>query len=171
MRRVILLRHAKSSWDDPSLIDQDRPLARRGRKDAPRMGKFLRRAGLIPDAVLCSSARRARDTWSLVAEKLDQAPEPAIEEGLLMAAPRRLLARLRRLDDAFETVLMVGHNPGLEALAAGLAGSGKTGLLATLKTKFPTATVAVIDLPVDHWKDVAFGMGELVAFVRPGDLD
>jgi phosphohistidine phosphatase SixA len=98
--------------------------------------------------------QRARDTWSLVADKLDQAPEPVIEEELFMAAPRRLLARLRQLDDAFETVLVVGHNPGLEALAAGLAGSGKTGLLATLKTKFPTATVAVIDLPADRWKDV-----------------
>jgi phosphohistidine phosphatase len=94
-----------------------------------------------------------------------------IEEGLFMAEPRRLLARLRRLDDSFETVLVVGHNPGLEALATGLAGSGKTGLLATLKTKFPTAAVAVIDLPVDHWTEAKFGTGELVAFVRPADLD
>ena len=119
MRRVILLRHAKSSWDDPSLTDRERPLARRGRKDAPRMGKFLRKAGFVPDTVLCSSARRARDTWSLVADKLGKAPKPAIEEGLFMVAPRRLLARLRRLDDASETVLVVGHNPGLEGLAAG----------------------------------------------------
>src|SRR5215831_10535546 len=102
MRRVILLRHAKSSWDDPSLTDHDRPLARRGRKDAPRMGKFLRKAGFVPDAVLCSSARRARDTWSLVADKLHKAPRPVIEEGLFMAAPKSLLARLRRLDDTSE---------------------------------------------------------------------
>ena len=134
------------------------------------MGKFLRKAGFVPDAVLCSSARRARDTWSLVADKLRKAPKPAIEEGLFMAAPRRLLARLRRLDDASETVLVVGHNPGLEGLAAGLAGSGEFELLARLKTKFPTATVAVINLPADRWRDVAFGKGELVAFVRPADL-
>src|SRR5690242_6514131 len=114
MRRLLLLRHAKSSWSDPGASDHERPLNRRGQEAAPRIGAYLARHRLIPDAVLCSTARRTRETWELVAAEAPAAPPPRFTEQLYDATPRTLLDVFRRADPAAESLLVVGHNPGLQ---------------------------------------------------------
>jgi phosphohistidine phosphatase len=171
MRKLLLLRHAKSSWDDPSLEDFDRPLAPRGEKAAPLMAAYLEKEGLRPDLVFCSPARRARQTWSLVAQSLGN--EIFVDElqALYLGGPSRLLEAVRRAPDAAPCVMLVGHNPGMEHLAMALAGpASKPKALAKLHAKFPTAALAEIEFDVAAWRDVARGAGRLTRFVRPKDL-
>ena len=171
MRRLLLLRHAKSSWDDPSLQDFDRPLAPRGRAAAPLMADYLRRKRLRPDLVLCSSAVRARQTWALVAAALGDGIAVKELRSLYLAAPSRLLEVVRRAPDSAASVMLVGHNPGMEHLAATLAGPrSKPKALAALHAKFPTAALAEIEFEAASWRDVAPGTGRLRRFVRPKDL-
>ena len=169
MKTVFLLRHAKSSWDDLSLADSERPLAGRGHGAAERMGHFMRDNGLIPDAVLCSNARRAVETWehvkpSLGAAKFHLAPN------LYMASPETIMAWLRRLQPDMSSVLLIGHNPGFEEAARQLAGDGRRKALKRLHRKYPTAALAVIRFDADEWRAVGWGEGFLERFVRPKDL-
>src|ERR1700747_2679052 len=121
MRRLLLLRHAKSSWAEPGASDHARALNRRGQEAAPRIGAYLARHRLIPDAVLCSTARRTRETWELVAAEAPAAPPPpTFAERLYDATPRTLLDVFRRADPAAESLLVVGHNPGLQEVATAL---------------------------------------------------
>ena len=140
MKTIYLLRHAKSSWDDSSLDDFDRPLAKRGRRAASRMAAYLRDAGMIPDLVLCSTARRTLETWQHAAPALGtEIPLQALD-GLYHGAPGDLLAALRRLPAEAGSVLLIAHSPGLEQLALRLAGPGSApDALARLREKFPTA--------------------------------
>lgn len=175
MRTVYLLRHAKSSWDDPSLDDFDRPLAPRGMKAAPLMGRFMARQGYVPDRIICSAARRARDTWDMAEEEMEEALgrelSTEIREDLYGASPRNVLAMIQALPDSVESVLLVGHNPTMETLALGLAETGDEKELATMERKYPTAALAVLEFPTSSWSDVREGGGHLRAFVRPKDLD
>lgn len=170
-RRLLLLRHAKSSWDDLSLDDFDRPLAPRGIKAVPRMAAYLKKKGLVPDLVLCSSAVRARETWQLVAEMLDGAPEVKFLRGLYLAPPSRLLQALQRAPKGAGTVMLVAHNPGMEHLAADLAGPGsKEKALKRLHAKFPTAALAEITFEAESWSGIGRGWGRLRRLVVPKDL-
>jgi phosphohistidine phosphatase len=170
MLTLAILRHAKSDWDDPALADHDRPLASRGRKAAPAVGRFLRKAGLVPDLVLCSTARRAVETLERVLPEIDADPIICHERDLYLASAARLLGRLRRIAEPAELVLLVGHDPGLHELAVGLAGTGTEAELAALAAKLPTGGLVVVDFPVDHWRKVAAGAGTLRLFVTPREL-
>ncbi|MEX0921242.1 MAG: histidine phosphatase family protein [Rhodovibrionaceae bacterium] len=172
MKRIYLLRHAKSSWDDPKLGDFERPLNGRGRKTAPRIGRLLAERGWLPDLALCSSAERARETWELLAAELPGAVDCKRMKGLYLAPPSQLLRQIERCPDAAQAVLLVGHNPGLETLALQLAGPGSDAkALARLRAKYPTAALAVFDLDTARWKDIAAARSELRAFIAPRSLD
>ena len=171
MKTALLLRHAKSSWDDPSLGDFDRPLAPRGRKAPPRIARFMRAEGLIPGAVFCSAARRAFETWALVASGLDAEIPVETRHDLYHGAPDDLLEVLRGAPDAAASALLVGHSPGIEALAFKLAGPGSDEqAVERLCEKFPTAGLAVIAFDGDAWRDIGARRGALTHLVRPRDL-
>jgi phosphohistidine phosphatase len=169
MRRVYLLRHAKSSWKDHSLADRDRPLAGRGRRAAKAVAGHLEAEGIRPDLVLCSPARRTRETLERVADALGDGVETRLDESLYGAGEAELLACLQALPQQVRSVMLIGHNPGLEELALALASEGAG--LARLREKYPTAALATIDLPADRWSAVERGSGELVGYVRPRDLE
>jgi len=171
MKRLYLLRHAKSDWADLDRIDADRPLSPRGRRAAPTLGRYMRREGLIPALVLASTARRTEETWDLLSETLKSDVPAETSHKLYLASPARLLKAIRGVDDKIPSVLIVGHNPGIQALALELAGSGDESGRARIAEKYPTGGLAVFDFAVDHWADVAAGGGELERFVVPRDLD
>lgn len=174
MRRLLLLRHAKSSWDQRDQEDALRPLAPRGRRAAPLIGRHLDGQALVPDLVLCSTAERARQTLELVSAEWDRVdgdgPTIEMRASLYLASPGEMLASLRRLDDAIESVMIIGHNPGMAMLAGQLALKGDPRGLKTMAVKYPTAALAVIDFDVDTWRAVVPGTGCLQSFVRPKDL-
>jgi phosphohistidine phosphatase len=163
LKRLFLLRHAKSSWEDPQLADHDRPLASRGRRAAKLMAEHLRRAGIRPPLVLCSSARRARETL----DELAVEGEIRIEHELYGASPGELLERLQGVPDAVESAMLIGHNPAIQSLAVGLAGGGAQ--LTRVERKFPTGALATLRFTGD-WPELKPGCAELVAFVRPKQL-
>ena len=166
MHRLLLLRHAKSSWDDPSLADRDRPLAPRGHHAAERMADHLRSDVPHPDLVLCSPALRTRETLDRMSNAFGEA-EVAVDEELYGAGEHELVRRLRAVDDRFETVAVIGHNPGIHDLAIALAGSGEG--LERMRAKFPTGALAVLAFD-GPWRDVSPGEARLEAFVTPKDL-
>lgn len=170
MKTLLMLRHAKSSWEEPQLSDHQRPLAPRGKKAAPRIGSYMSANGLLPDLVLCSPARRAVDTWTLVSEQLQTMPEVKLLEDLYHTGPGTILSLLHELPDSISTVLLVGHNPTFEELALSLSGSGDEESLAEMARKYPTGALAVIDISVDQWREVQPGTGSLRSFIRPRTL-
>jgi phosphohistidine phosphatase len=170
MRTLLLMRHAKSSWDQPELADLDRPLAARGRDAAPLVARYLADHGLVPQLVLGSPAQRVRETWQLMAPVLGGAIACKTSRGLYEGRPGRLLQTLRRVDGAVGTLMLIGHNPALGELAQSLAGDGSKKALERLRTKFPTAAVAVLAFEGEGWADLAPGGGRLQELVRPKDL-
>jgi len=181
-RTLVLFRHAKSAW--PDVPDHDRPLARRGIRAAPVMGRWLREAGLVPGQVLCSTARRARETWQFAQAGLAASPPVTFDVRIYAAAPAALLALIREAPPATGTLLLIGHNPAIEdlarllAAAPGAAGPGTAGPrtgdshhsdLDRMRSKFPTAAIAVLRSG-GTWHDLAPGRARLTAFVTPGDL-
>ena len=170
MKTIYLLRHAKSSWDDSSLSDHERPLNERGRSAAPRVGAYMQEAGYAPDLVLCSTATRTRQTLDAVLSELHVEPAIEFEEELYLAGPREMLDLVRSVPDIVDAVLMVGHNPGTGMLADALSGDGSPEEIRLMSVNFPTAGLAIIELSVDRWKDIASGCGNLKEFVRPRDL-
>ena len=171
MRRLMLLRHAKTENDGPSGHDQDRRLDDRGRRDAAEIGGWLARHPPFPDAVLVSTAVRALQTWEIAwAAMKDLVPEPQVKHlaQLYGAAPAELLEAVRdasALDP--QRLMLVGHNPGMHELGLALAGSGDAAGWHALAGNLPTSGLAVIDFAVDDWADVAFRRGRLVLFVSP----
>lgn len=162
MKTLLIMRHAKSSWKDASMDDRARPLSKRGEKDAPRMGKHLSDRHLVPEIILTSPAKRTLDTAQLVAEKSGFQGEIRQLESLYMGEPQAYLEELARLDNNYNTVLVIGHNPGLESLLQ---------ILADTMESLPTASVAVVELPVDDWADVNASLrGKLVKIWKPKDL-
>jgi phosphohistidine phosphatase len=170
VKTVYLLRHAKSSWDQPSLPDHDRPLAPRGETAAPVMGRHLAEAGLVPERVLCSTAVRARQTWQAVASALSPAPEVAYRRDIYDADAGDLLRVLRELPDDVGSVMLVGHNPAMEELAAMLVGGGDDAARQRMASKFPTAALAQIAMDVASWSAITPGRGRLDRFVRPKEV-
>jgi phosphohistidine phosphatase len=175
MKELFVLRHAKSSRDDPSLDDHDRPLAKRGERDARAMGEHMRAKGFAPKLVLCSSSRRTRDTLALIAPCLSASPEVHFERRLYLASTRALLKRLHEVEDHAPSVMLVGHNPGLEELilllARESAEGGERKTRVEIEEKFPTGALAVLRFPASRWSALAPGTGRLAALVRPKDLD
>ena len=165
-KTLYVLRHAKSDWDDPDLDDHDRPLAPRGRQAAPLIAGWLRDRGHAPALVLCSSALRTRQTLEHVAEAVPDA-EVRVEDELYLASAGELLGRLRAVAEPIPSVLLIGHNPGLQALVLALA--GRSPARRQVEGKFPTAALAVLAAP-GSWADLDEGAAELVEFVRPRDL-
>ena len=162
MKTLLVLRHAKSSRSDPALDDHERPLNTRGRRDAPRMGELVREYGLIPDVVISSDAVRARLTAEAVIEAARYGGEIRLDPRLYMAGPADILSLLRTVGEKAETVMIVGHNPGLEELVAQLTGAWQD---------LPTAALAQIVLPIDQWRDLTLATrGTLVGHWRPKEL-
>ena len=159
MKRLYLLRHAKSSWNDPDLADFDRPLNERGLVAAPFMGRLIASKNYMPDLIISSPARRAIETAELVHESAgpDNA-EIKLVERVYESSPQTLLTIIAALDDAAGSALLVGHNPGMEGVIRLLTGRSET---------MPTAALAVIDLNIEHWNDLRSGCGTLVEVVRP----
>jgi phosphohistidine phosphatase len=168
VKRLYLLRHGKSSWDDASLPDHERPLAPRGRRAAKLMGDHLSREDIHPAFVLCSSSVRTRETLSRIGKALGDEPPVQFEEELYGAGAEQLLERLRQLPADLSSVLLIGHNPGMHELALDLADSGVQ--LARLEEKFPTAALATLEFELETWADLEPGSGELVGYVVPREL-
>lgn len=161
-RRLILTRHAKSAWDDPSLGDHDRPLNDRGRRSALALGDWMASRGYEPEEVLCSSARRTQETWEMVAgAPLEVRPLLRIEPGLYHASPEKMLTILRTA--SHPTVMMLGHNPGISEFAALLP--ARVPLDPDFR-RYPTAATLVVDFQIDRWSEVEPGQGSVMDFVR-----
>lgn len=166
MKRLILMRHAKSSWAEAGLDDHERALNDRGRQDAPRMGQWIAEHGGLPDAALVSSAARTRETWDLLGAAFGEV-EAALREELYHAEPGAMLAVLQAAPEAAGRVLMLGHMPGIGRFARMLLARAPE---VAGFDKYPTAAAAVIDVAVGTWAEVDFGAGELVAFGAPKGL-
>lgn len=172
MKTLTLLRHAKSGWDDAVARDFDRPLNNRGRRAAHVVGREMRRQGLEFDQVIASPAARVVETLADVSQGYGSPIRPAYDERVYLASVTTLLDVIHAADDSAGRLLIVGHNPGLEAVALMLTeGDEANGLRAELAVKYPTGTVAEILFAVDSWRDVAPGIGRLQRFIRPRDLD
>jgi phosphohistidine phosphatase len=170
MLRLALLRHAKSSWDDPDIDDFDRPLNERGRRSAPVMGQMLASLNFKPDVILCSPAKRTRETLEGIQPFLKGgANAAAFDKGLYLASAGDLLSRIQKSAPAAAAVLVIGHNPGMHALATRLAASGDPGAIARLSNKFPTAALAVYSFPHATWADLTRETGHIEAFITPKD--
>ena len=170
MRTLILLRHLKSSWDDPGLPDHDRPLAPRGRRAGKRIRGEIQDAGIAaPQLVLCSSAVRAVGTWKAICAGVPEGRRVEIEPGLYAASAESLLERLKGVPDEVGTVLLIAHNPGIGDLAVGLAGTGDTQALERMQAKYPTGGLATLTFQ-GSWAELGWAGAQLVAFVVPRDL-
>jgi phosphohistidine phosphatase len=168
-RQLLLLRHAKSAW--PDVADHERPLARRGRRDAPVAGQWLRAAGRVPDRVVCSTARRARQTWQLAAAELDAAPRVSFDQRVYGAAAAALLDLAREIAPGARRLLIVGHDPAMQELTLALASAraGDAGALDRVRFKFPTAAIAVLEF-TGTWQELGPEQARLTNFVIPRDL-
>lgn len=165
-RRLLLLRHAKSSWDDPSLADRDRPLSGRGRRAAERMGRYLVERELVPVTVLCSPSLRTRETLERLALGVTNVE---LEDLLYGATADELRTAVRDVSDDVDPVLVIGHNPGMQDLAVDLAGDQPGDDADRLRAKFPTAALAVFEVD-GSWSELAAERSRLVSLVVPKEL-
>ena len=162
MKTLLILRHAKSSWKDSSLADHDRPLNKRGKRDAPRMGKLLREQDLVPDRIISSTAKRARNTAKAVAKACQCEGKVELTSEFYHAGPGSYLAVLQNVPDDDQRVMVIGHNPGMEALVTHLTGRMET---------MPTAALAHVELPIDQWMELDYEVqGGLLDLWRPKTL-
>ena len=171
MKTLTLLRHAKSTWDDPVARDFDRPLNKRGRRAAHAVGVEMRAKDLAFDCAIASPAVRVIETLADVEEAFGSKIDPQYDQRLYLASPDTLLQLIREIPDEVGSLLVVGHNPGLEQLVLLLTRPSRDGLRDQVEVKYPTATLAEISLPVERWMDVREGAGTLIRFIRPRDLD
>ncbi|MEX0168001.1 SixA phosphatase family protein [Streptomyces sp. LMG1-1-1.1] len=166
--RLLLVRHAKAVRKDRRVDDIDRELSKRGRRDAHRTGQWLADSGPRADFVLCSPSRRTRQTWRLAASALDDPPPVVYDERLYNMPPSKLVSVLAERGPGLRAVVLVGHNPGIHELAAGLCGSGPPKLLKRVRAGFPTSGVVVIEVP-EGWERLAPGSGRVIACWSPAD--
>lgn len=171
MTLLTIMRHAKSDWDDPKLDDFDRPLSARGRKAAKAIGQELRCRRMRFDLVIASPAERVRETLALVERGYRKAFETRFETALYGASETPLLDLVRAIPETVHAPLLVGHNPDLHQLALGLARNDERGFRERIRDNLPTAAVAIIELPVVRWAEVAPESGEIVALILPRELD
>lgn len=165
MKLLSLMRHGKSDWDAPFDIDFDRPLANRGRRDSPLMGEYMAELNLMPDRIVSSPAERARQTAELFAEAVDYRQKIRWVESAYAASSGELMSVLRQQPDEASHILMIGHNPGLEDLAATIIGADAYGM--ALGVRLPTAALAHIALNVDSWSEIQANCGQLQWLVTP----
>jgi phosphohistidine phosphatase len=168
VKRLFLLRHAKSSWDDPDLADHDRPLAPRGRKAAKQIASYMKDKNFKPSIVLCSSALRARQTWEIAAPAFPKRTAIEIDPSLYGAGNEELMSRLRSIPREASSALLIGHNPAMQELVLTLASAGAQ--LEAIREKFPTAALAVLDAPIEGWESLEPGVAELADFAAPKRL-
>lgn len=171
MRRLMLLRHAKSDWARPGLRDHDRPLNPRGREAAPKMGAYMVRHSLVPDLIVASTARRVTETLALLLPAFDRPPQIVSEPRIYDAESATLLDIVKETPRSSHSLLLVGHNPGIAEFAALLIASGDVDARQRLIEKFPTAALAVIDFATDDWAKVHPRGGRLDRFVVPRALE
>lgn len=162
MRTILVLRHAKSSWSDPGLSDHDRPLNKRGKQDAPRIGELMRFEELFPDIILTSSAKRAVMTAKLIIESSGYEGDLVVSRDLYAHYPEAYVEQLQALDTPYQCAMVVGHNPGVEELVEMLTGEW---------SRMTTAALAHIQMPIDCWEDLGESAhGVLVKVWRPKEL-
>ena len=176
MKTLLLLRHGKSSWDDPEVADFDRPLSKRGRKAARAMGQVLADRQLAPDLVLCSESLRTQETWEIASREITSravsGPPPVrLLRALYLASPAQILKAVGQAPDSVGTLLAVGHNPGFEDLARRLAGPGSNPeAVRLLGQKFPTGALAILVSEVETWAALTPANTRLIAFLRPREV-
>jgi phosphohistidine phosphatase len=166
LRRLVVLRHAKSAWPE-GVPDHERPLAPRGRRDAPAAGRALAEADCLPDLALCSTALRARQTWELASAQWGTPPPVRHDPRLYAADVSDLLTALHEVPAEVETLLLVGHNPGLEELVLELAGDSLDDALDEVRLKFPTSAIAVLAWRGPAWEALAPGTALLTSMLVP----
>ena len=171
MKRLLLLRHARSTPALNGHDDYERALTSSGEADAARIGDFLAAEGLMPDLIVSSSARRALDTARLVASRWRDAAEPSAELALYDASRLLILARLHALPDDAASALIVGHNPGIGESASWLAGDGDPAARLQISARYPTSGLSVLAFDCASWREIAPRAGRLERFVSPADLD
>jgi len=170
MHRLLLLRHAKAERLQPGGQDQDRVLAQRGRADAKTLGAYLARHDFVPDRAVVSTSARTRETWTLLAAAMGKAPPVSFEERLYEASPEAILEAIKETKPGIGTLMVIGHNPGLQELAAMLVASGDVEARERLGREFPTSALVVINFAVEKWNGVHPRSGRLEHFVTPGSL-
>lgn len=161
MKQLLLLRHAKSSWASPDVEDIDRPLNKRGRRNAVQMGEWIAGNGWEPDHVLCSSSRRTRETW----ERAGLQGSPTFSDAVYLAEPEDLLWQIRDMEA--DRLLVIGHNPGMAVLAHQLANADPEH---DRFLDFPTASLVVLEFDIESFSEVEPGAGQVKAFLTPHDL-
>lgn len=171
MKRLAILRHAKSSWNDPALDDFNRPLNTRGWNDARRIGREMKHRRLAFDMVLASTAARVRETVDAIQEKFDFKAEIHFEPRVYLADLETLVSLVRALPDDVAAPLIVGHNPGLQQLLIALTRDDTHGLRSRIAGKYPTGALAFVELALDRWADLAPGEGMIVELIAPKELD
>lgn len=173
MKRLTLLRHAKSGWDDPVKRDFDRPLNERGERAAKLMGRFARDQKLIVDLLIASPAVRVIETLNHFLGSYGKSPETAWDRRVYLASSATLLDVVRAAPDAVESLMLAGHNPGLEDLILDLVPEDErnSALRDEVETKLPTASLATLEFDINHWSDIKEGSATLLSFTRPRDLD
>ena len=173
-RTLLLMRHAKSSWNDPSLSDFDRQLNNRGQKAAPRIGNHIRDVGLVPDLVLCSTAKRAKETCNLVGEALGPDINVKLLKSLYLASPSQLCRAIHTVPSHIGPLLVIAHNPGIQELACRLErdpmDERTRALSNAMRSKFPTAALAILTMDTNSWSDIAYGQACVEDFICPRDL-
>jgi phosphohistidine phosphatase len=173
MKRLLLLRHAKAETPDANSRDEARALAKRGREDAALIGAVMWRKHYLPDRILCSTAARTTETWVLLGPELHIAADAQFLGSLYLATAKAILKIVKATDAQAKSVLVIGHNPGLEECAADLMRTPKNAeerrRAAMLAVKFPTCALAVLDFDVQHWNELAGGTGALIDFIQPKD--
>jgi phosphohistidine phosphatase len=168
---ITLLRHGKSDWADDELADFERPLARRGEKAVPRIASAMAALGIAPDIVLCSSANRTAQTLDLVRPHLGGSTGIELDRSLYLASPSHMLARIQGLAPGFRHIMVIGHNPGLHALALDLIRDGDREMISALARKLPTAGLVVMHFPMANWTGIQTATGTLQHFLTPARLE
>lgn len=165
MRRLLLLRHAKAERSHSGGRDHERHLADRGRDDAPRVGAYISRHDFVPDKAVVSTSTRTRETWKLVAGAMESGPEAEFDERIYEASAKALLDVVKETDSSVNTLLLVGHNPGMQELATMLVATGDVDTRQRLKEAFPTSALAVIEFKLKDWSKVHPQSGRLERFI------
>lgn len=170
MRKVIFLRHAKSSWPAPGVDDFDRPLNERGVSNAKLIAKWMTDNAIVPDHILCSSALRTSQTLEIVCQTADFAASITKDDEIYLASSTVIARKLSQLVDDVETALLIGHNPGIHDTVLDLLTPAERSSSGSLRATFQTAACAVLDLPIDHWSALSWDIGVLTAYMFPKAL-